>query len=362
MWTGAVVTPTTTTRYDGDGNVIQTIDPNGAVTASSYDPLGRVVAATNPVSGTQLMTYTATRESAVQDEMGNVTSYAYNSGGEVIKVSDPVSGTVQYNYDADGRTTAITSGTDLAMTQLETYGYDGLGHVVSDNVGGPNTITQTTLTAYDLDGNPTEVEHPNTHLTCNSYDYADQLTETDNGPTHSPLCSTLDMAYTYDAAGNQTSAYDGDQREHVSTFDAQPHRSGPRPHEWSAGNTDDHHYEWVRPRRQCDYPDGAGTAAHAADAHPTSTATTPTIGARRRSATGRRPPTPMTRRGSSARRPCCPPAPCRSRLRSMPPAAPTSISETTYTSTFGYNRDNQPTTITVPGGCRRWPRLMPIHG
>jgi YD repeat-containing protein len=67
----ATSTPTVTTQYDGEGNVGQRVDGTGAVSASSFDPLGRLVVQTNPISGTTLYTYTytytATAPTAVQD-------------------------------------------------------------------------------------------------------------------------------------------------------------------------------------------------------------------------------------------------------------------------------------------------------
>jgi hypothetical protein len=38
-----------TTGYDGDGHAVRQVDGNGAGTVSSFDPLGREVATTNPV-------------------------------------------------------------------------------------------------------------------------------------------------------------------------------------------------------------------------------------------------------------------------------------------------------------------------
>jgi YD repeat-containing protein len=60
LYTGATAAPTETTGYDGDGNVVRQVDGNGDVTLSSYDPLGRQVATTNPVGATTLITCSAT--------------------------------------------------------------------------------------------------------------------------------------------------------------------------------------------------------------------------------------------------------------------------------------------------------------
>jgi hypothetical protein len=46
---------------------VRQVDGNGAVTVSSYDPLGRAVATTNPVGATTLITYSAMEKVAQQD-------------------------------------------------------------------------------------------------------------------------------------------------------------------------------------------------------------------------------------------------------------------------------------------------------
>jgi YD repeat-containing protein len=67
LYTGATATPVQTTGYDGEGSLVRQVDGTGTVSVSSVDPLGRLVAQTNPISGTTLYTYTATVPTAVQD-------------------------------------------------------------------------------------------------------------------------------------------------------------------------------------------------------------------------------------------------------------------------------------------------------
>ncbi len=352
LWDGSSASPTTFTRYDG--NTIYTQDPNGAVTTSSYDPLGRLVATTNPVSGTQLLTYTATRQNAAQDEVGNITRYTYYSSGQLATVADPVSGTVQYNYDGDGRTIAITSGASGAPpTQLETEGYDALGHLITDTVGGVGVMTQTTRTAYDLDGNVTEVQHPDLNVTLNNYDMADEPVETDlarlgSGPF------TVEDAYSYDAAGNQTDDTDANSVDHMQVYDAadrtlqsvdytygqtgtqtitatngfdpdgnvvmqtiQEMAPSPQTHtDTFTYNADDWRTDATRDGERTSYRYDAAGQQRSQTVYDGSVPVTT-----QRDAEGR-----TTSIGESAQ------------------------GTTPYTSTFGYNADDQPTTITVPGG------------
>jgi len=64
--------PTSSTRYDGDGHAVSTTDANGHTSLSAYDPLGRAVVQTNPISGTTIMTYSATEVQQQRDPQGNV--------------------------------------------------------------------------------------------------------------------------------------------------------------------------------------------------------------------------------------------------------------------------------------------------
>ena len=114
--------------------MVAEVDGNGGVTQSSYDPLGRLVGSVSPVSGTQLITYTATGKAAEQDEVGNVTRYAYDGAGRLTSVTDPLTGTTQYAYDAVGNTTVITAAGTLA---IEERAYDAQNRLLRDTAEGP---------------------------------------------------------------------------------------------------------------------------------------------------------------------------------------------------------------------------------
>ena len=226
LYNSTTVSPTVVTLYDGDNNPVYQQDANGNVTTSSYDPLGRLVAETNPVSGTTVYTYNATEQTAVQDPMGNVSTSQYDVAGRLTQQTNPVSGTVQTGYDAVGNTTAITSGdTSGNITQTETISYNALDEPTTDTVSGPSQPPTTTLTAYNLDGSVAQVQQPNGDVVYNTYDAADRLlsTEIDAGPT--PLTPTSAAthatydSYSYDPAGNTTLHVDADGRASTTQYD-----------------------------------------------------------------------------------------------------------------------------------------------
>ncbi len=223
LYDNTTTTPVETTGYDGDGNTVASTDALGAMTTSSYDPLGRQVVTTNPVSGTMLMTYTATELAATQDMAGNISRDAYDGAGRLILASDPATGTIGYGYDAVGNTAAIAAGDSSGnVTQRETRGYDAWNHTITDTVGGSGSPALTTLTAYDLDGNVEQVEQPNGNTTYNNYDLADQLTEQLLYPHPLGAPGANDAAYSaygYDGAGNVTVSIDADGRDTATTLD-----------------------------------------------------------------------------------------------------------------------------------------------
>ncbi len=225
LYTGAIVTPTHTLGYDGDGNLVREVDGTGSVTTSSYDPLGRPVGVTNPLTGTMVMTYSATEKTGEQDYQGNVATYAYDPSGRVITANAPVSGTLHYQYDAVGNTVAVTTADSAsgAPIQVQTQGYDALNRVITDTVTAPRGPTLTALTAYDKDGNVAQVEQPNGDVTYNTYDAADQLTNVEIAPAPlgGPGFATHPKyeAYSYDRAGNMVQSADADNRTSRVTYD-----------------------------------------------------------------------------------------------------------------------------------------------
>lgn len=223
LWDGSTVSPTSLTQYDGEGNVVRTVNANGAATTTRYDPLGRQVAETNPVSGTALITYSATEKVAEQAPGSGPTTYAYDAAGQRVQTTDPTGGITAQAYDNVGNTTAITTGSAAGPLQVEAKGYDAWNQVVTDTVSGPGSTPQTTRTGYDADGNVTDVEQPNGDVTLTSYDQANEQVDTAVLPSLAAAQagdSGSREQYTYDDAGNVVSYLDMDQRDALTTYNA----------------------------------------------------------------------------------------------------------------------------------------------
>jgi len=230
LYNNTTTNPVETTGYDADGHAVRQSDANGNSTTSAYDPLGRLVAQTNPVSGTSVTTYTAGEVTAQQDAQGNVTAYGYDGAGRQIQTTDPATGTTQTAYDAVGNTVAMTT-TDRtngnAVVTLEQLGYDALNRVITatvvTNTANIAGSALTTLTRYDRDGNVAQTQQPNGDVVYNVYDAADRLTnvELDPAPLTKGQAATHPSyeAYGYDAAGNQTVSVDADNRTTTTQYD-----------------------------------------------------------------------------------------------------------------------------------------------
>jgi len=231
LYNNTSVQPVQTTGYDADGNVVRTTTGNGDTTTSSYDPLGRLVAQTNPVSGTTVTTYTASELTATQDPQGHVTAYGYDAAGRSIQTTNPATGTEQTAYDAAGNTVAMTTTdrTNGAVVALQTMGYDALDRVITStvvtNTANVAGSALTTLTAYDQDGNVAQTQQPNRDVVYNLYDAADRLTNVEIDPGPTPLTKAQATthpsykAYSYDAAGNQVQYTDADNRTTTTQYD-----------------------------------------------------------------------------------------------------------------------------------------------
>ncbi len=226
---GVPSAPAGTTTYDAVGNAVSSTDANGATTTSDYDPLGRLVAQTNPVGGAMRMTYTADELTAQSDPQGNVTAYGYDAAGRQVQMTNPVTGTVQSAYDAAGNTTALTT-TDRtngnAAVTLETMGYDALDRAITSTVVTDTAnmagSALTTLTRYDGDGNVAQTVQPNGDTVYNTYDAADRLqaVETDPQPvTKGATNPSKYESYTYDNADNPTGSTDADGRTTATQYD-----------------------------------------------------------------------------------------------------------------------------------------------
>ena len=196
---------TTFGSYDANGRPGTMTDPNGIVTAYTYDPLGRV--------------QTITVQHPTDSALNATTTISYDAVGEVTGLTLPSTDTLIMDYDDEGRVTSVRA----ASGERRDYTYDAIGNVTGQTVRRADgstsrqitsafdelgrTLSQTTGTghtqrlSYDKVGNVVSSTSPNGNASTQAFDALDRLVTTvapDNGST----------SRSYDALDNLTSHTD----------------------------------------------------------------------------------------------------------------------------------------------------------
>ena len=184
---------TTRFEYDADDHVTKQTDPDGRITLTAYDALGRVTAVTTD-AGTQRYGYDVdgNRVSST-DRDGKTTYYEYDPAGRLVKVTEPTGAITTASYDDNGNQTSVTD----PKGNITRYTYDNLNR---------RTVTrdakaQEWLTDYDLNGNVLKETAPGGLVTSYEYDAANRLTAV-------TYPGTSKITYAYDANDNRTSMND----------------------------------------------------------------------------------------------------------------------------------------------------------
>ncbi|HMD46094.1 MAG TPA: RHS repeat-associated core domain-containing protein [Acidimicrobiales bacterium] len=154
-WPGATVT-----IYDGDGRVIDTVNPLGGVAQSAYDPAGEVycsVAPTAYAKGTTCQPLPITTPTQSSDLYLGATINTYDTAGHLVQVTNPLGGITLNTYDGAGNVTqtqveSATSTQSADPTVTTTTTYDGANHPVTTTVN-PNGTPATSERFYDPNGN-----------------------------------------------------------------------------------------------------------------------------------------------------------------------------------------------------------------
>lgn len=237
--------------YDGNGNLISVVDPNGGKTQFSFDARNRRTVRTDALNQAESVTYdnmdnvlTYTdrkgQQASYQNDALNRVSkatyadastvtFTYDAGNRVSQIVDSVSGTitrsyddfdrlmqeltpqgsVSYTYDALGRRATMTPGSQAQIT----YTYDNANRLTKIQQG-----SETVSIAYDAANRRTSLTLPNGVVTSYTYDAGNQVTgiiyQTAGGATLSSL------AYIYDAAGRRSSQTGGFLPDMLATASA----------------------------------------------------------------------------------------------------------------------------------------------
>jgi RHS repeat-associated protein len=225
------------TIYDGDSNVIETMDsqrfhnatgtgplgnPSSGIgarvyyTTNYYDPANRLTASVD-VGTNGGTAYVRPATPPAPSDTALVTSYDYNSAGWVQDTIDPRGLDTRTLYDNLGRTTETidnyTNGVPTNDTNgTSLYTYDGDNNVLTQTAVMPaGTSSQTTQYVYGVTTAGGSAINSNDLLATTIYP-----DPTTGQPSTSP---NQQVTYTYDALGEQTSMTDRNGTTHQYTYD-----------------------------------------------------------------------------------------------------------------------------------------------
>nr|WP_304625081.1 RHS repeat-associated core domain-containing protein [Rhodanobacter sp. MP1X3] len=176
-------------NYDGNGNLVHSVDANSIQRQQGYDALDRLTSTIDDYNGTDSLTPNTTSK------------FGYDALDRLTGVTDPSSLTTKYTYDGLGNRTALQS--PDTGTSTDTYDAAGNRLTHTDAKGVVSTST------YDALDRPSATTYADTTLNVSyTYDEANSVT---GCPTSNPvgrLTRVIENAvttiYCYDTHGNVT--------------------------------------------------------------------------------------------------------------------------------------------------------------
>ena len=193
--------------YD-DINLTSQTDPKGTTTSYTYDDINRVLTEDNNGTGGVEVTYTYDSCTNGTGQLCSVvtpdltTTYTYFKQGLVdieSKLIDTVTYTTDTDYNYQGEATKVTH----PNSSYTEYGYNTRGLVDELKYNGTSLVTAD----YGVHGRPTAINHANGVDSTLTYD-ATELYELTNKTTTDGVTDFQDLLYTYDDVGNITQIVD----------------------------------------------------------------------------------------------------------------------------------------------------------
>jgi len=225
---------TTYSTYNAHGQPLIITDPNGVLSALTYDTRQRLKSRT---IGTEITSFdywpTGLLKKATLPDSSYI-EYTYDAAHRLTDISDAEGNRIHYTLDAMGNRTAEEVFDPLnALTQMRTRVFNTLNrlHKEIGAAGGPSV---TTTFGYDDNGNRTDIDAPLARSTDQSYDELNRLTQiTDamSGVTKygynalDQLTSVTDprnkvTSYQYNALGDLQQQLSPDTGTTISTYDS----------------------------------------------------------------------------------------------------------------------------------------------
>lgn len=176
-------------QYDGEYNIIATIDGAGNKTQKQYDGNGNITKETDQLGNETTFTYTARNQLATTTSAdGGIVQNVYDAKGQQIATIDQLGNKIESIYNNVGR---IEKSIDARG--FETINeYDKKGQLIKSR----DALNQVTTYEYDAVGNQIKVTAPTGIITYNTYNQLGQLIESSDDFNRF-------TQYEYDIMGNQ---------------------------------------------------------------------------------------------------------------------------------------------------------------
>jgi RHS repeat-associated protein len=206
--------------YDARDLLVRVDLPDGSYRTFTYDAHRNLIAATDASGTTHLEYDSADRLTKITYPSGRFLQFTYDAGGRRIRSVDQDGFTVNYSYDAVGRLSGLTDGSnapivaytyddagrlirkELGNGAYTTYEYDATGQILHlINARADGSIISRFDYTYDSLGRRTSMQTLDGQWTY-TYDASGQLTHAVFNSTN-PAVPDQDLTYVYDAAGNR---------------------------------------------------------------------------------------------------------------------------------------------------------------
>lgn len=187
---------TTEWQYDGVGNVLKTVNPDGTYRTKTYDAMNQPLTDTDERSYTTTYTYWPSgKVNTITDARGSVHSHTYDHFDLLTQRTYPDNSAESWTYDNAGNKTTYTN----RSGQILRYTYDNRNR--ETNRAWDNSAAPAVATGYDLASRVTSRSNSNSTVTY-VFDAAGELTSTRQAVSGGP---SINLIYGYDADGLRTS-------------------------------------------------------------------------------------------------------------------------------------------------------------
>ena len=212
-----------TFAYDANDNQIRRVDRLGRITLSEYDASNllkkeiKLLTDDNNNANDVIVQYEYDADgnlTALIDPAGNRTRFEFDRDGRMVRNIDAIGAVTRTDFDAGGNRTALVD----RNGRRRTFGYDALNRPTQERWhDGSGAVLRTISFNYDALGRTTAISDPESTYTF-QHNVAGSISRSSNAGT--PGMPLLVLNYSYDKAGNTTAVTDNAGVSVQTTFDA----------------------------------------------------------------------------------------------------------------------------------------------